>query len=69
MNNRSRETTVSMVFNYMGKEVKAILNLADGFANALTIEEGCTIEDFPRIEKYLKDEGFFDFYDIQLYEQ
>ncbi len=49
-----------IVFNYMGKEVKAILNLTDGFANALTIEEGSTAEEFARIEKYLKDEGFFD---------
>ncbi len=57
LNNCLRKT---IVFNYMGKEVEAILNLADGFANALTIEEGCTREDFPRIEKYLKDEGFFD---------
>ena len=49
-----------IVFNYMGKEVKAILNLTDGIANALTIEEGSTVEEFARIEKYLKDEGFFD---------
>jgi len=49
-----------IVFNYMGKEVKAVLNLTDGIANALTIEEGSTVEEFARIEKYLKDEGFFD---------
>lgn len=57
LNNCLRKT---IVFNYMGKEVKALLNLADGFVNALTIKEGGTREDLPRIEKYLKDEGFFD---------
>ncbi len=60
---------IPIVFNYMGKEVKAILNLTDGIANALTIEEGSTVEEFARIEKYFKDEGFFDFYNTPLYEQ
>ena len=57
LNNCLRKT---VVFNYMNKEVKAQLNLTDGFANALTIEGGITVEEFARIEKYLKDEGFFD---------
>ena len=48
-----------VVFNYMGKEVKAQLNLTDGYANALTIKQGSTVEEFARIEKYLRDEGFF----------
>ena len=49
-----------IVFNYMGKEVEALLNLADGFVDVFTIEDGGVIEYFPRIKKYLKDEGFFD---------
>ena len=44
----------------MGKEVEALLNLADGSVDVFTIEEGSIIEYFPRIKKYLKDEGFFD---------
>ena len=48
-----------VVFNYMGKEVKAQLNLTDGYANALTIKQDSTVEEFARIEKYLRDEGFF----------
>jgi hypothetical protein len=50
----------ALVFNYMGKEVKAQLNLTDGLVNVLTIGEGSTVEEFARIEKYLRDEGFFD---------
>ena len=56
LNNCLRKT---IVFNYIGKEVKAQLNLTDGYANALTIKEGSTVEEFARIEKYLRDEGFF----------
>jgi hypothetical protein len=57
MNNCLRKT---IAFNYMGKEVEAILNLADGFVDVFAIEEGEVIKYFPRIKKYLKDEGFFD---------
>ena len=57
LNNCLRKT---VVFNYMGKEVKAQLNLTDGYANALTIKQGSTVEEFARIEKYLRDEGFFN---------
>jgi hypothetical protein len=57
MNNCLRK---ALVFNYMGKEVKAQLNLTDGLVNVLTIGEGSTVEEFARIEKYLRDEGFFD---------
>jgi hypothetical protein len=56
LNNCLRKT---LAFNYMGKEVKAQLNLTDGIVNVLTIEEGSTVEEFARIEKYLRDEGFF----------
>lgn len=50
----------ALVFNYMGKEVEALLNLTDDIVNVLTIEKGSTVEEFARIEKYLRDEGFFD---------
>ena len=57
LNNCLRKT---IVFNYMGKEVKALLNLADGIVDVFTIEDEGVIEYFPRIKKYLRDEGFFD---------
>jgi len=56
---------IRLNFNYMGKNVEALLNLTDGIANALTIKEGSSVEEFARIEKYLEDEGFFDFYEIR----
>ena len=58
LNNCLRKT---VVFNYMGKEVKAQLNLTMDYMNSLKCEDENFVEDdFVKIEKYLRDEGFFN---------
>lgn len=49
-----------VVFNYMGKRYTANLNLTMDYMNSLKCEDENFVEDdFVKIEKYLRDEGFF----------
>ena len=63
LNNCLRKT---VVFNYAGKTYTANLNLTMNYMNSLRCEEenfteeDLAEEDFHKIEKYLRDEGFFD---------
>ena len=63
LNNCLRKT---VVFNYAGKTYTANLNLTMNYMNSLRCEEenfteeDLTEEDFHKIERYLRDEGFFD---------
>ena len=57
LNNSLRKT---VVFDYGGKKYTANLNLTMNYMNSLKCEdENFTEEDFLKIEKYLKEEGFF----------
>ena len=58
--NRCLRKTV--VFDYVGKNYKtANLNLTMDYMNSLKCENESFIEeDFCKVEKYLRDEGFFD---------
>lgn len=50
-----------MVFDYVGKNYTANLNLTMDYMNSLKCENESFIEeDFRKVEKYLRDEGFFD---------
>ena len=59
LNNCLRKT---VVFNYSGKTYTANLNLTMNYMNSLKCEEeeNFTEEDFHKVEKYLRDEGFFN---------
>ena len=58
LNNCLRKT---VVFNYRGKRYTANLNLTMDYMNSLKCEdENFTEEDFHKVEKYLRDEGFFN---------
>ena len=58
LNNCLRKT---VVFNYRGKRYTANLNLTMDYMNSLKCEDGnFTEEDFHKVEKYLRDEGFFN---------
>ena len=58
LNNCLRKT---VVFNYAGKTYTANLNLTMDYMNSLKCEdENFTEEDVHKVEKYLRDEGFFD---------
>ena len=50
-----------VVFNYRGKRYTANLNLTMDYMNSLKCEDENFVEDdFVKIEKYLRDEGFFN---------
>ena len=50
-----------VVFNYRGKKCTANLNLTMNYMNSLKCgEENFIEDDFVKIEKYLRNEGFFD---------
>jgi len=50
-----------VVFNYRGKKCIVNLNLTMNYMNSLKCkDENFTENDFVKIEKYLRDEGFFD---------
>ena len=50
-----------VVFNYAGKNYTANLNLTMDYMNSLKCEDENFVEDdFVKIEKYLRDEGFFN---------
>lgn len=58
LNNCLRKT---VVFNYSGKKYIANLNLTMNYMNSLKCEDkNFTEEDFRKVEKYLRDEGFFN---------
>ena len=58
LNNCLRKTVVA---NYAGKTYTANLNLTMNYMNSLKCEgENFTEEDFHKVEKYLRDEGFFN---------
>ena len=58
LNNCLRKT---VVFNYAGKKYTANLNLTMDYMNSLKCEDENFVEDdFVKIEKYLRDEGFFN---------
>ena len=58
LNNCLRKT---VVFNYAGKNYTANLNLTMDYMNSLKCEDENFVEDdFVKIEKYLRDEGFFN---------
>lgn len=58
LNNCLRKT---VVFNYRGKRYTANLNLTMDYMNSLKCEDENFVEDdFVKIEKYLRDEGFFN---------
>jgi hypothetical protein len=58
LNNCLRKT---VVFNYAGKIYTANLNLTMNYMNSLKCEnENFTEEDFHKVEKYLRYEGFFN---------
>ena len=58
LNNCLRKT---VVFNYRGKKCIVNLNLTMNYMNSLKCkDENFTENDFVKIEKYLRDEGFFD---------
>ena len=49
------------MFNYRGKRYTADLNLTMDYMNSLKCEDENFVEnDFVKIEKYLRDEGFFN---------
>ena len=51
----------TVVFNYRGKRYTANLNLTMDYMNSLKCEDENFVEDdFVKIEKYLRDEGFFN---------
>jgi hypothetical protein len=57
--NRCLRKTVA--FDYVGKNYTANLNLTMDYVNSLKCENESFIEeDFYKVEKYLRDEGFFD---------
>ncbi len=57
--NRCLRKTV--VFDYAGKNYTANLNLTMDYMNSLKCEyKNFTEKDFHKVEKYLRDEGFFD---------
>ena len=57
LNNCLRKT---VVFNYAGKKYTANLNLTLNYMNSLKCSDKNFIEDdFVKIEKYLRNEGFF----------
>jgi len=50
-----------VVFNYRGKKCTANLNLTLNYMNSLKCkDENVSEDDFVKIEKYLRNEGFFD---------
>jgi len=50
-----------VVFNYIGKKCTANLNLTLNYMNSLKCkDENVSEDDFVKIEKYLRNEGFFD---------
>jgi len=58
LNNCLRKT---VVFNYAGKIYTANLNLTMNYMNTLKCEnEKFTEEEFHKVEKYLRYEGFFN---------
>ncbi len=58
LNNCLRKT---LVFSYAGKNYTAKLNLTMNYMNSLKCEnENFTEEDFRKVEKYLRYEGFFN---------
>ena len=58
LNNCLRKT---VVFNYIGKRYTSNLNLTMDYMNLLKCEdENFAEDDFVKIEKYLRDEGFFN---------
>jgi len=51
----------TVVFNYRGEKCISNLNLTLNYLSSLKCENEDFAEDnFVKIEKYLKDEGFFD---------
>ena len=57
LNNCLRKT---VVFNYRGKRYTANLNLTMDYMNSLKCEDENFVEDdFVKIEKYFRDEGYF----------
>ena len=51
----------TVVFNYRGEKCSANLNLTLNYLSSLKCENEDFAEDnFSKIERYLKDEGFFE---------